>query len=516
MRAGVALRVLLFLKGAVVIATVMSATMMGVDGHRVAVEVHVSNGLPAFTLVGLPDAACREARDRVRAAVLSSGLEWKARKITVNLAPSSLRKQGSVADLAIAIGCLVASGVLDGEVIANTAFIGELGLDGSLRAVPGVVPLVDALDVDRVIVPASLVGQASVVGKAKVYGAENLGQLVACLRGESPWEAPDPPTRPWVQEDPQLSDVRGQPIACWALEVAAAGGHNLMFNGSPGSGKTMLARRLPGLLPDLATPEALEVTKIHSAAGQLGEWGGLVVRPPFRAPHHSSSTVSMTGGGSGVMRPGEVSLAHRGVLFLDEMAEFAPRSIDALRQPLEEGVIHIARAHSSVSFPASFLCVGATNPCPCGEVGIECRCSDVVRNRYTSRISGPLLDRFDLRVRVERPRVEEFFAEQPGESTEVVKERVAAARLRALLRQGELNARLTAAGLMQFAPLDAGSLAMLRNEMRSGRLTARGLNRVHRVARTLADLEGSDAVNEGHVASALHLRVDQMAAGRSA
>lgn len=491
------------------IATVDTATMLGVDGHRVVVEVHVSNGLPAFTLVGLPDAACREARDRVRAAILSSGLEWKPKRITVNLAPSNLRKQGAGADVAIAVGCLVAAGCLEPERVENTAFIGELGLDGTLRAVPGMVPLVDSVRVDNVVVPAEMTGQAAVVGRHKVRGARNLAQLVACLKGDEPWEdcAAGLGLR-HPQQIPDLADVRGQPIARWALEVSAAGGHNLMLNGSPGSGKTMLARRLPGLLPALETQDALDVTKIHSAAGQLHANEGLISTPPFRAPHHSSSTVSLTGGGTACMRPGEVSLAHNGVLFLDELAEFAPRSIDALRQPLEEGVIHVARAQASVVFPAHFLCVGATNPCPCGELGVACRCSEAVKARYSSRISGPVLDRFDLRVRVERPNVDQFFDGERGESTVQVAERVADARARQSARQGVLNSELTAGMLEAVAPLPDSAVGLLRGEMRAGRLTARGLNRVHRVARTLGDLDQCKGISTDHIAAALHLRFD--------
>jgi magnesium chelatase family protein len=376
-----------------VIAQVASSTLLDVDGRQVSVEVHVSNGLPGFSVVGLPDGACRESRDRVRAALLCSGLPWPARRVTVNLAPSGVRKGGAGLDLPIAVGLLVASGELPREAVEGCAFVGELGLDGSVRPVPGVVALAEALGTPAVVVSAACVEEASLVGKHSVRGVRSLRELLDALRGEAPWPPrPAGAARiPSGARHPDLRDVRGQPLGRLAVEVAAAGGHHLLLVGPSGSGKTMLARRLPGLLPPLGREESLEVSRIHSVAGRLPPGSALRASPPFRSPHHGASAVSLIGGGTSWMRSGEVSLAHRGVLFLDEMAEFPARVLDSLHQPLEEGVVHVSRARSSATFPASFLLVGAVNPCPCGEGGHAgaCRCTDAARTRYAARLSGP-------------------------------------------------------------------------------------------------------------------------------
>ncbi len=498
------------------LATVGSSTLVGVEGRPITVEVHVSTGLPQFTVVGLPDASCREARDRVRAAIVSSGLRWPQRRITVNLAPSALRKAGAGLDLPIAVALLGADEQLDVRALGAASFLGELGLDGALRAVPGMLPLVAALGSDAVVVPESGAAEAALIDGRRVLAAPSLGAVVRRLAGQEPWP-PTPAPAPAALAGPErdLADVRGQPVGRLAAEVAAAGGHHLLLVGPPGAGKTMLAQRITGLLPDLEGAAALEVTRIHSAAGILPS-GRMLRRPPFRAPHHSASLVALVGGGTAAMRPGEITCAHRGVLFLDELGEFPHDVLDTLRQPLEEGQVLVCRARAAATFPARFLLVAAMNPCPCGGDGSPggCRCSDVARSRYSARVSGPLLDRFDLRVGVDRPQVDELLARGPGgESSGTVAARVAEARTLARRRGVAVNADLPAALLDELAPLAPDAAGVLERRLRQGRLSARGLHRVRRVARTIADLGGHPGpIDRSDVETALALRAEPFAA----
>lgn len=494
-------------------AAVNTATLFGISGRATTVEVHVGNGLPGFTVVGQPDEGCRESRDRVRAAMLSSGLEWPNRRVTVNLAVrgdrAGDRGGGAGLDLAICVGLLVATGVVEAERTVSLALLAELGLDGSLRPVPGAAPLAAAVREFTVVVSPDAAPDASLARPARVVAVRTLAELVAVLRDGEPW--PIESAAPDIVDDvvlADLADVRGQPLARTALEVAAAGFHHLLMMGPPGAGKSMLAARLPGILPPLGEAHALECAMVRSAAGE--QLRGLPSAPPFRAPHHGISMAAMVGGGTGRVHPGEVSLAAHGILFLDEMGEFAPSVLDALRQPLEDGTVRVSRSGSAVEMPARVLLVGATNPCPCGGGGPgTCRCTPSARERYLRRFSGPLLDRFDIRVPLARVAADQMTSSTPGEASAVVAKRVAAARHLAMERQGVPNGLLAASVVDVHAPLLADAVEWLRRRLDAGLLSGRGYHRVRRVARTIADLEQYEGHLESrHIEAAAALRTD--------
>ncbi|MFQ5513029.1 MAG: YifB family Mg chelatase-like AAA ATPase [Myxococcota bacterium] len=504
----------------------IGATLDGIEGALVTVEVDAGRGLPAFHIVGQGDRVVSESRDRIRAAFRQSGLEFPAGRVTVNLAPTDLPKSGAGLDLPIAVAIAATRSPDLRERLRHVLLIGELGLDGGLRAVRGALALVAAgraQGLREAVAPLDNLAEARVCPAVRVHGAQNLAAVLNFVAGTGtlvelspPAAGPQPPLR---ETGLDLADVRGQETARRALELAAAGGHNLLLLGPPGSGKTLLAHRLPGLLPDLPFEHALEVTRIHGVAGLLGG-RSLVVRPPLRAPHHTISEPGMIGGGR-PLRPGEVSLAHRGVLFVDELAEFRRGVLEGLRQPLEEGVARIVRAHGALELPARFQLVGAMNPCPCGFLGDprrECICDEGLIRRYRSRLSGPLLDRIDLQVSLGPVRWTDGGALPPcGESSAVVRERVLAARRiqseRWRNRPARTNAELPAAALRRSASMSAGAIALLdRCAARLG-LSMRAYHRVLRVARTAADLDGAAQVAERHVGEVLAYRLEEPGRG---
>ncbi len=502
------------------LAQATSATLLGVDGNRVSVEVHVALGLPGFTVVGLPDASCREARDRVRAAIVESGFTWPDKRTIVNLAPTSLRKVGSGLDLAIAVGVLVASKQLTVPDLARFAFLGELGLDGRVRSVVGALPLVEAVGDAIPVVPVENLAEARLL-RPECRAVRNLKELTEALSGDGCWADPPEPARTarFERVEPDLADVQGQNLARRALEVAAAGGHHTIMVGPPGAGKTMLAERLTSLLPDMNDRDALDVSRIHSAAGILRPGVGLSRRPPYRAPHHTASLVALIGGGSSAMRPGEISLASGGVLFLDELGEFPAGHLDSLRQPIEEGAVRVARAMNSAVLPARFQLIAASNPCPCG-VGRwgDCQCSPAQLARYARRLSAPFLDRFDIRLAVDPPDHSVVFsADGRGESSATVRARVHEARVRAAQRGVSKNRDLSGDAIDLHAPLSREARDLLRRRMESGRLSMRGAQRLRVLALTMRDLDGGEGpLSADDLSEAMMLRGEEIGIGVAA